>query len=58
MRIKSFYKYNLRMELMKYTHVIHNGREYIIIFRYTPGYCEIQEKNNPYNVFSFFQLMT
>jgi hypothetical protein len=35
---------------MKDIQVIYDGKEYIILYKYTSGYCEIQEKNNQFNI--------
>lgn len=35
---------------MKYIDVIYGGKEYLLLFEYASGYCEIQEKNNHYNI--------
>lgn len=35
---------------MKDIQVIYAGKEYIILYKYASGYCEIQEKNNLFNI--------
>jgi hypothetical protein len=35
---------------MKYIQVIYCGKEYIMLYKYPSGYCEIQEKNNKFNI--------
>jgi len=35
---------------MKYIDVIYGGKKYVLLFEYASGYCEIQEKNNQYNI--------
>jgi hypothetical protein len=35
---------------MKDIQVIYDGKEYIILHKYASGYCEIQEKNNQFNI--------
>ena len=35
---------------MKYIDVMYGGKEYLLLFEYDSGYCEIQEKNNQNNI--------
>ena len=35
---------------MEGNHVLFNGKEYIIIHKYTSDYCEIKEVHNPFNI--------
>lgn len=35
---------------MKYINVIYGGKEYLILHKYASGFCEIQEKNNQFNI--------
>ncbi|TWD97500.1 hypothetical protein FB550_110105 [Neobacillus bataviensis] len=35
---------------MKYIDVMYGGKEYLLLFEYDSGYCEIQEKDNQYNI--------
>ncbi len=32
------------------THVFYNGKKYIILYKYTSGYCEIKEIGSFYNI--------
>lgn len=31
-------------------HIFFQGKEYVIVHRYSSDYCEIQEVNNPFNI--------
>lgn len=32
------------------THVLYNGKKYVILYKYTSGYCEIKEIGSFYNI--------
>jgi hypothetical protein len=34
----------------KMEHVLYNGKKYIILYKYTSGFCEIKEVNSLHNI--------
>jgi hypothetical protein len=32
------------------SHVFYNGKRYVILYKYTSGYCEIKEVGSIYNI--------
>lgn len=47
-------KYTIKLRLSKdgdiMEHVLYNGKKYIILYKYTSGYCEIREVESIHNI--------